>query len=70
MINTYPIGASTNLATTYYNKGKLNLFMVCLDVTLSDLKDQMDQTNGRLIHRNSKRMVNWVSSSVNWLRWM
>ncbi|AES88115.1 hypothetical protein MtrunA17_Chr4g0024521 [Medicago truncatula] len=36
--------------------GKHNLFKVRVNVTLSDLKDQLDQINGRLNHRGKKRV--------------
>jgi len=37
-------------------QGKLNLFNVWVDVTLKDLKDQLDQINQRLNHRDTRRM--------------
>ncbi|KEH34624.1 hypothetical protein MtrunA17_Chr3g0110961 [Medicago truncatula] len=37
-------------------QGKPNLFRVWIDVTLEDLKDQLDQINKRLNHRDTRRM--------------
>jgi len=49
---------NTNLAAVYYNIGKPNLFIVCVDVALCDLKDQVDQINDRLNHNETKRIGN------------
>jgi len=49
---------SSNLIAVYYNNGKLNLFRISLDVTLSDLNDQLDKINVCLNHDERRRMVN------------
>ena len=33
------------------------MFRVCVDITMSDLKDQLDQINSRLKHDDIRRMV-------------
>ncbi|MCI43039.1 hypothetical protein A2U01_0064276 [Trifolium medium] len=46
---------NTHLAVVYFNKGNPNLFRIDVDVTLSDLKQQLDQLIGRLNgHRDTK----------------
>jgi hypothetical protein len=51
-MNTYPTEVNTKLAEVYYNRGNPNLFMINhINVTLSDLKGQLDQINSRLNHR-------------------
>jgi len=44
------------LAAVYFNGGNSNLFRVWVDVTLVDLKDQLDQINQRLNHRDAKKV--------------
>lgn len=46
-------------AVVYHNMGKHNLFWIHVDVTLFDLKDQLNQINGRLNHKDT-RMVDCV----------
>ena len=49
---------NTKLAAVYYNDGKPpHLFRIRNDVTLSGLKDQLDQINRQLNHRDTWRMV-------------
>ena len=49
---------NTKLAAVYYNGGKPpHLFMIRNDVTLSGLKDQLDQINCQLNHRDTRRVV-------------
>jgi len=49
---------NTKLAAVYYNDGKPpHLFRIRNDVTLSGLKDQLDQINRQLNHRDTRRMV-------------
>ncbi|MCI14784.1 hypothetical protein A2U01_0035916 [Trifolium medium] len=49
---------NTHLAAVYYNNKKSNLFRIKVDVTLVDLKHQLDQLNGRLKCRDARRVVN------------
>lgn len=42
----------------YFNEEKSNLLRIHVDVTLSDLKDQLDQVNGRLNYRETRRVDN------------
>jgi len=49
-MNTYPVDMNTNLATLYYNRGTHHLFIARVDVTLCDLKDQVDQISVCLNH--------------------
>lgn len=58
-MDTYPIDLNTMLVAIYYNKGKLNRFRVHIDATLSDLKEQLDQINGRINHKDIRRMNNF-----------
>ncbi|AES90969.1 hypothetical protein MTR_4g101770 [Medicago truncatula] len=55
-MNIYPVDVSTKLFEEYYNKGKPNLFMVQVDVMFFGFKDQLDQIDGRISHRDTKRM--------------
>jgi len=49
---------NTKLAAVYYNGEKLpHLFRIHNDVTLSGLKDQLDQINRQLNHRDTRRVV-------------
>jgi len=49
---------NTKLASVYYNGGKPpHLFRIHNDVTLSGLKDQLDQINSQLNHRDTRRVV-------------
>jgi len=49
---------NTKLAAIYYNRGKLpHLFRIRNDVTLSELKDQLNQINRQLNHRDTRRVV-------------
>ncbi|AES61565.1 hypothetical protein MTR_1g086160 [Medicago truncatula] len=57
-LNAYPVDLNTKLTTINYNEGKLNLFRVQVDVTLSLLKDQLDQINHRLNHKDIRRVDN------------
>ena len=67
-MSTYRVEVNTNLVAVYYNRAKPNLFMVNhVDLTLSNLKDQLDQINGLLNHRDTK-----IVESINvcrWIRW-
>jgi len=47
---------NTNIYAVYYNRGKPNLFSIRVNVTLSCLKDQLDQINGRFNHNNIRGM--------------
>ena len=44
-MDIYLVDPNTMLAAVYFNGGKPNLFRVLVDVTLVDLKDQLDQIN-------------------------
>jgi len=49
---------NTKLAAIYYNGEKPpHLFRIRNDVTLSGLKDQLDQINRQLNHRDMRRVV-------------
>jgi len=49
---------NTKLAAVYYNGEKSpHLFRIHNDVTLSGLKDQLDQINRQLNHRDTRRVV-------------
>jgi len=49
---------STKLAAVYYNGGTPpHLFRIRNDVTLSRLKDELDQINRQLNHRDTRRVV-------------
>jgi hypothetical protein len=54
-MDTYPVDLNIKLATIYYNAGKLNLFRVCVDVMLLDLKDQLYEIN----HQTTKETQGW-----------
>jgi len=64
----------TKLAAVYYNGGTPPyLFRIHNDVTLSGLKDELDQINLQLNHRDTKRVVSVeyrcsLSDSVSSLR--
>jgi len=49
---------NTKLAAIYYNGGTPpHLFRIRNDVTLSELKDELDQINRQLNHRDTRRVV-------------
>jgi len=49
---------NTKLAAVYYNGGTPpHLFRIRNDVTLSELKDELDQINRQLNHRHTRRVV-------------
>lgn len=49
---------NTKLAAVYYNGGTPpHLFRIRDDVTLSGLKDELDQINRQLNHRDTRRVV-------------
>jgi len=50
--------SNTKLAAVYYNGGTPpHLFRIHNDVTLSGLKDELDQINRQLSHRDTRRVV-------------
>ena len=49
---------NTKQAIIYYNKGNVNLFRVRVDVTLSCLKDQLNQIYCCLNHGETRRVDN------------
>ena len=55
-MNTYLVDLNTKLVAIYYNVGKPNLFRVQVNVTMLDLKDQLDQINRELNQRDIRRM--------------
>jgi len=54
----YTIYMNTKLAEVYYNAEKSNFFRVQVDVMLLDLKDQLNQINHRLNHKDTRRVDN------------
>jgi len=49
---------NTKLAAVYYNGGTPpHLFRICNDVSLSGLKDELDQINHQVNHRDTRRVV-------------
>ena len=48
------IDLNTKLAAVYYNKGKPILLRIRVDVTLSGLKDQLNQINCDLHYRDTR----------------
>jgi len=49
---------NTKLAAVYYNSGTPpHLFRIHNDVTLFGLKDELDQINRQLNHRDTRRVV-------------
>jgi len=51
--------SNTKLAVVYYNGGKPpHLFRICIVVTLSELKGQLDQINRQLNYRDTRRVDN------------
>jgi len=49
---------NTKLAAVYYTGGKQpHLFRICNNVTLSGLKDELDQINRQLNHRDTRRVI-------------
>jgi hypothetical protein len=49
---------NTKLAAVYYNGRKPPLlFRIRKDVTISELKDQLDQVNRQLNHRDKRRVI-------------
>jgi len=57
-MDIYLVDPNTMLAAVYFNGGKPNLFRVMVDVTLVDLKDQLDQINWQLNHIDTRRVDN------------
>jgi len=49
---------NTMLAAMCYNREKLDLFRVCFDVTLYELKDQLNQTNDCLNYIDTRMVDN------------
>jgi len=63
-MDIYPVDSNTMLVAVCFNGGKPNLFKVRVDVTLVDLKDQHNQINQRLNHRNTRKVC-LVSTSID-----
>jgi len=58
-MDNYPVDPNTMLAEVCFNGGMHNkLFKVRVNVTSKDLKDQLDQINQQLNHRNTRRVEN------------
>jgi len=55
-MDIYPVEPNTMLVVVCFNGGKRNLFRVQVDVTLVDLKDQLNQINQRLSHRGTRKV--------------
>jgi len=64
-MNIYPIDLNTKLVAVCYNSEKLNLFRVRVNVTLVDLKDQLDQIICRLNHIHMKGGRCRLSTSID-----
>ncbi|MCH80629.1 hypothetical protein A2U01_0001399, partial [Trifolium medium] len=56
-MDIYKVRKNTHLVAVCYNNGKPNLFRIHVDVTMADLKHQMDQLNDRLNCRDARRVV-------------
>jgi hypothetical protein len=57
-MDIYDIRVNTHLAAVYFNNGNPNLFRIHVDVTLADLKQQLDQLNRHLNgHRDTRRVT-------------
>jgi hypothetical protein len=56
-MNMYRIDVNIELGAVYYKEGKPNMFRVYIEVTLSGLKDQLEQINGRLRNNNDVRVM-------------
>jgi len=53
----FVIDPNTKLSAVYYNRGKPpHLFRMGTNVTLFGLKEQLDQINRQLNHRDTRRM--------------
>ncbi|AES98346.1 hypothetical protein MTR_5g067330 [Medicago truncatula] len=56
-MENFVIDLNTKLAAIYCNRGKPPLFFrIHTDVTFSGLKDQLDQINHQLNHRDTRRV--------------
>jgi len=66
-MNTFSVDINTKPASVYYNSGKINLFRVHVDVTLSGLNDQLDQIKWCLNHIDTKWLekVKYCCSSID-----
>ncbi|KEH23138.1 hypothetical protein MTR_7g066930 [Medicago truncatula] len=66
-MTNYLFFVSTKITAVYYSRGKPNLFRVHVDVTLSNLKDQLDQIKSRLNQRERRRVdnVEYCQSSID-----
>jgi len=69
IMDTSIINPNTKLVCSLLQRGKFNLVRVRNDVTLFGLKDQLDQINRRLNHRDTRRVDNVVSTSIDRIRW-
>ncbi|MCI41585.1 hypothetical protein A2U01_0062818, partial [Trifolium medium] len=56
-MDIYPVERNTHLVAVYYNNEKPNLFRINVNVTLCDLKHQLDQHNGHLNCRDASRVA-------------
>jgi len=57
-MNIYSLKINTNIVVVYYNKGKPNMFRIHMDITLCDLKDPLEQIDGRLNDGYTRRVDN------------
>jgi hypothetical protein len=48
---------NTQIVAIYYNGGKKNLFRIHVNITLGDLKHKLTQLNGRVHHRDQRRVT-------------
>ena len=57
-MNIYLVDLNIKLVAAYYSEEKHNLFRVQVDVTLTCLKDKLDQIQCPLNHKDTMRMDN------------
>jgi hypothetical protein len=49
--------SNTHIVAVYYNGGNANIFMIHVDITLSDLKHYPTQLNSCVNHRDQRRVT-------------
>jgi len=55
-MDTSIIDINIKLVIVYCNRGKLHMFRIRNDVTLSELKDELNQINRQLNHKDTRRV--------------
>jgi len=70
-MDTSVVDLNIKLAAIYYNEGKSHQLRVHNDITLFRLKNQLDQINRQLNHRDTRRMddVDYRLPSIDSARW-